>query len=371
MRKPLGQARVAVVHEWLVDYSGSERCVEQILNVFPDADLFAVIDFLPPELRGFIRHKRVTTTFIQKLPRARTRYRQYLPLMPAAIARLDVSAYDLVITSSHAVAKGVRTRRPQVHLSYVYSPMRYAWDLQEQYLKESGLDRGMKGWFTRRTLAGLRAWDRRKAKRVDRFVAISNYIADRIRRAYGRDASVVYPPVDVETFALREAKEDFYVTASRMVPYKRVDLVVEAFASMPDKRLVVIGDGPDWTKVRARAGPNVKFLGFLPTPALRDHVARARAFVFAAEEDFGIAPLEAQACGTPVIAFGRGGCAETIRPDTGVLFPEQTAASIRDAIAAFERAAISPRACRDNAMRFTPERFRAQFRAEVESAWTS
>lgn len=371
MRKPLAQARVAVVHEWLVDYSGSERCLEQILNLFPDADLFAVIDFLPPDLRAFIQNKRVRTTFIQDLPRARTKYRNYLPLMPMATAGLDVSAYDLVISSNHAVAKGVKTHDGQLHVSYVYSPMRYAWDLRDQYLREAGLDRGLKGWFTRSTLGALRRWDRRTSKNVDKFVAISNHIADRIRRAYGRDASVVYPPVAVDKFPLRESKENFYLTASRMVPYKRVDLIVEAFAAMPDKRLVVIGDGPMMPKVRAKAASNVTLLGFQPDGILADHMARARAFLFAAEEDFGIAPLEAQAAGTPVIALARGGCVETIRPDTGVLFPEQSVESIHAAVAEFERARFNPRACRDNALRFTPERFRERFLAEVESAWAS
>ena len=368
--------RVALVHEWLVDYSGSERVFEQLIEMFPDADLFSVVDFLPESLRWFIKNKPVKTTFIQNLPRAQKSYRSYLPLMPLAVEQHDLSGYDLVISSAHAVSKGVLTGPRQLHISYVHSPMRYAWDLQHQYLRESGLDRGLKGWAAKWFLHKLRLWDLRTANGVDCFVANSRFIGKRIAKTYRRESDVVYPAVDIEGFAYVDRKEDFYVTASRFVPYKRVDIIVEAFAAMPDRKLVVIGDGPDNDKVRAKAGPNVSFLGYAPKAELRDHLQRAKAFVFAAEEDFGIVPVEAQACGTPVIAFGRGGALETVNgldttAPTGVFFDEQSAASIRLAVDAFESnsARILSVACRANAERFGAIRFRAEMATIIEREW--
>ena len=367
--------KIAIVHDWLVTYAGAERVLEQMLACFPGADLFALVDFLPDGQRSFIQDKRVKTSVIQKLPFARTKYRQYLPLMPLAVEQLDVSGYDLVISSSHAVAKGVITGPDQLHLCMCYSPIRYAWDLQHQYLEESGLDRGMKGWLAKWILHKIRMWDVRTGNGVDNFAAISDFIGRRIWKTYRRDAVVIYPPVDVAAFALREQKEEFYLTASRMVPYKKMDLIVMAFAGLPSSRLVVIGNGPDFDKIRAKAGANVSLLGYQGHDVLRDHMQRAKAFVFAAEEDFGIAPLEAQACGTPVIAYAKGATLETIRGldarrPTGVFFPHQTEDSIRAAVKEFEAAQtrILPDACRENAMRFAPERFRREFMAFVEES---
>lgn len=368
--------RIAFIHDWLTVYAGAERVLEQMLACYPDADLFSTVDFLPEGQRGFILGKPVATSFIQHLPFARAKYRNYLPLMPLAVEQFDLSGYDLVISSSHAVAKGVLTGPDQLHLCMCYSPIRYAWDLQHQYLKESGLDRGFKGWLAKWLLHKIRIWDARTSNGVDGFMAISGFIARRIWKVYRRESSIVYPPVDVHAFELREEKEDFYLTASRMVPYKKIDLIVEAFSAMPDKRLVVIGDGPDFDKIKAKAGSNVTLLGYQNHAVLKDHLQRARAFVFAAEEDFGIAPLEAQACGTPVIAFGKGGGLETIRGlgdelPTGVFFFEQSTAAIRDAVSRFEQAGqgILPANCRENAMQFSPERFRQAFGTFVEDAW--
>ncbi|KGW44734.1 glycosyl transferases group 1 family protein [Burkholderia pseudomallei MSHR684] len=254
--------RVAIVHDWLVTYAGAERVLEQIVACFPDADLFGLVDFLDD--RTFLRGKPVTTSFIQRLPYARTKYRSYLPLMPLAIEQLDVSGYDLVISSSHAVAKGILTGPDQVHVSYVHSPIRYAWDLQHQYLEQSQLTRGVKSALARLILHYIRNWDVRTSNSVDCFVANSAFIARRIRKVYQRDAAVVFPPVDVDAFALSTRKEDFYLTASRMVPYKKIDLIVDAFAQMPGRRLVVIGDGPDMRKIRAKAAPNVEIMGYQP-----------------------------------------------------------------------------------------------------------
>jgi len=369
--------KIAVVHEWLALYAGSERVLEQILLCYPQADLFAVADFLPDEDRGFLRGKVPTTTFVQHLPWAPKRYRAYMPLMPLAVEQLDLSAYDVVISSSHAVAKGILTGPEQFHVSYVHSPMRYAWDLQHQYLRASGLERGPKSWLARWMLHRLRIWDARTANGVDEFVANSAFVARRIWKTYRRKSRVVHPPVDVNRFSMREEKEDFYLAASRMAPYKRMDLVVEAFGAMPDKRLVVMGDGPEMAKVRGKAGGNVEILGHRPSDELKRAMQRAKAFVFAAEEDFGIAPVEAQACGTPVIAYGRGGVAETVRglgsgdAPTGVFFSKQDVPSIVEAVEKFEsnRHRLSPTLCRQNALRFSEERFRKELRSLIEGSW--
>lgn len=360
--------KIAIVCDWLVVYAGAERVLEEILNCFPQADLFAVVDFVPPDQRAFLQDKIVKTTFIQKLPFARKFYRHYLPLMPLAIEQLDVSQYDLVISSSHAVAKGVITSPGQRHVSYVHTPIRYAWDLQHQYLQESGLDRGIKGWLAKYLLHRIRLWDQRTVNNVDQFIANSHYIAKRITKTYRREAEVIHPPVNITRFTPRTNKEDFYLTASRMVPYKKIDLIVEAFTTMPDKQLIVIGDGPDMAKIKGKAGSNVKILGFQPSEVLADYMQRARAFVFAAEEDFGIVPLEAQACATPVIAFGKGGALETIRgidaeKPTGVFFREQNideiCAAVKKCDAEYGRFQSSH--FQENVAQFSPEIFREKF----------
>jgi glycosyltransferase involved in cell wall biosynthesis len=286
-------------------------------------------------------------------------------LMPIAIEQLDLSAYDLVISSSHAVAKGVLTGPNQIHISYVHSPIRYAWDLQHQYLRESHLNKGLKSIMARALLHYIRGWDSRSANGVDHLLANSHFIARRIRKAYQRDATVIYPPVDLDNMVMCTQKENFYVTASRMVPYKRIDLIVRAFSQTPERKLVVIGDGPEMKRIKAVAGPNVTILGHQPLEVLVDHLRRARAFVFAAEEDFGISVVEAQACGTPVIAFGRGGALESVvglplEQPTGVFFGEQTAESLLEAVTRFERNAtlFDPVNCRQNAERFSTENFK-------------
>ncbi|EIK53744.1 glycosyl transferase, group 1 family protein [Stutzerimonas stutzeri TS44] len=366
--------KIAIVHDWLVTYAGAERVLAALCETWPEADLFAVIDFLCDEDRARLGGKRATTTFIQQLPKARSAYQKYLPLMPLAIEQLDMSAYDLVISSSHAVAKGVLTGPNQLHISYVHSPIRYAWDLQHQYLHEASLDRGLKAKLARMLLHYMRMWDQRTASGVDEFIANSHFIAKRINKSYRRQSTVIYPPVDTSRFTLHEAKEDFYLTASRMVPYKKIPLIVEAFAAMPDKRLVVIGTGPEMERVREVAGANVTLLGYQSDEVLRQYMQRAKAFVFAAEEDFGIAPIEAQACGTPVIAFARGGVLETIRDleqekPTGVFYPEQSVDSLVAAVHTFEthRQRISAGNCRSNAERFGGERFKQEIKAFVEA----
>lgn len=344
--------RVAIVHDWLTVYAGAERVLEQILTLYPDADLFSVIDHFPEDLRSHIRGKRATTTFIQKLPFVKRLYRAYLPLMPLAIEQLDVSGYDLVISSSHAVAKGVLTAPDQRHLCYCYSPMRYAWDLQNQYLKEK------RSPLKRYLLHKLRLWDARSAHGVDAFACISHFIAGRIQKSYRRDSVVIYPPVSVENFALQENKERFFLTASRLVPYKRVDAIVEAFKFLPGEKLVVIGEGPERGAIEKGAPDNVTFLGHVSHDKLQEMMGKARAFIYAAVEDFGISPLEAQACGTGVIAYKRGAVCETL-PITGHFFTEQTPEAIAHAVQTY--VPPDPKLCRKNAERFTIHRFRDNF----------
>ncbi|MBA1231677.1 glycosyltransferase family 4 protein [Pseudomonas viridiflava] len=367
--------RIAIVHDWLVTYAGAERVLASLINIWPEADLFAVIDFLSDEDRAHLQGKVATTTFIQNLPNARKRYQRYLPLMPLAIEQLDLSGYDLIISSSHAVAKGVLTGPDQLHISYVHSPIRYAWDLQHQYLREAGLSTGVKGKLARLILHYIRLWDQRTAAGVDAFIANSRFIGARICKAYRRESTVIYPPVDTLRFTAHGARKDFYFTASRMVPYKRMPMIVEAFAAMPDKHLIMIGDGPDLTKAQtiASRAPNITLMGFQPANVLIEHMRTAKAFIFAAEEDFGISPVEAQACGTPVIAFGKGGVLETVRgldhpQPTGVLYPRQTVESLVAAVNEFEvaQARITAQACRANAERFSVARFEQEIRAFVE-----
>jgi glycosyltransferase involved in cell wall biosynthesis len=354
--------RVAIVHDWLTVYAGAEKALEQILSIFPKADLFSVVDFFPDHLRHHLHGKKATTTFLQHFPFAKKLYRAYLPFMPVAIEQLDVTDYDLVISSSHAVAKGVITAPGQRHLCYCYSPLRYAWDLQHQYMA------GKKDPLARYLLHKIRLWDVRSSNGVDTFMAISKFIAQRIEKCYRRTADVIYPPVAIHQFPLQEQKNDFYVTASRLVSYKKIDLIVEAFRSMPGRRLIVIGSGPEEKKLKKIASANITFTGHLPLEKLADYLGRARAFVYAALEDFGIVPLEAQACGTTVIAFGKGGVRETCE-QTGHFFMEQSAEAIRETIEAFEKEKpFSPLRCRQNAERFSEEHFREEF---LKVVWRS
>lgn len=363
------QPKVAIVHEWLVDHSGSEKVLEQMLQVFPQADLFSMVEFLPEHLKYFIQHKSVKTSFIQKLPFSKKKYRNYLPLMPFAVEQFDVSAYDVVISNSHAVAKGVISHSNQLHICYCHSPIRYAWDLYHQYLRESNLDQGIKGLFAKLFLHYIRSWDLNTVNRIDYFIANSNYIAQRIKKVYNRKASVIYPPVDVESFTFYPHKEDFFLTASRFVPYKKIDLIVESFAQMPDKKLVVIGNGPDFEKVKAKAGNNVELLGFQPLDVLKHHMQRAQAFIFAADEDFGIMPVEAQACGTPVIAYRQGGVLETVvEGETGLFFNKQNVGELVQAVNNFEEIKYQfiPEKIRENAEKFSRDHFRKEFKYFVE-----
>ncbi len=366
--------KIAIVCDWLVTYAGAEKVLTEMIRCFPEADLFSVIDYFSAENRALIGGKQAKTTFIQRLPFAKTHYRSYLPLMPMAIEQLDVSGYDVVISNSHAVAKGVITGPDQIHISYVCSAMRYAWDLQHQYLRDANLTRGIKSAFARYCLHKMRLWDQRTANGVDYFIADSHFVAKRIWKIYRRDADVIYPPVDTLQFTPGVQKEEYYMTASRLVPYKKVDLIVDAFANMPDKKLIVIGDGPDFKKIKSKATPNIELMGFQSTERLIHYLQRAKAFIFAAEEDFGIAPVEAEACGIPVIAYGKGGALETVRgldqsQPTGLFFEEQTSSAIVNAIALFERNRFLVSDCVEQAARFSVAQFRTEFELYVNEKW--
>lgn len=360
-------ARIAIVHDWLYVLGGAEKVLRSILRCFPCADVFSLFDILPPSARETIGYCASHTSFLQRMPGIARHHRLYLPLMPLAIEQLDLSGYDIVISSSHAVAKGVLTGPDQLHVSYVHSPMRYAWDLQHQYLRESGMEHGPASWLARLLLHRLRLWDVRTAHAVDDYVANSHFIARRIAKLYGRRARVVYPPCDIPDVFTPQEKQDFFLTASRLVPYKNVHRIVEAFATLPDCRLVVAGSGPEMARLRAMATANVRFTGFVETETLHRLMATARAFVFAAEEDFGIAPVEAQAWGTPVIALDRGGVRETVCGDgpdrTGLYFDQPTAAAIGGAVRTFlaQQDRFRPEICHRNAQRFSETRFCTEF----------
>ena len=368
--------RVAIIHDWLETMAGSESVLEQLLLCFPDADLFAVVDFLKPEDRDFLHGRKVNTSFIQHLPGAKRAFRSYLGLMPMAVEQFDMSGYDVIISSNHAVAKGVVTGPDQVHISYVHSPMRYIWDLQHQYLRQSGLNWSLKALYIRWLFGRLRQWDVSTAQHVDYFIANSSYIRRRLKKAYARDAIVIHPPVDLERFTLGDQKDDFFLLPGRLVPYKRADLIVEAFRAQPDRRLIVVGDGPEAGRVRAaaRGATNIEFRGKVAKTELVGLMQRARAALFAAEEDFGITMVEAQACGTPVIAFGRGGVTDIIDAEgaapTGLLFDRQEVDAVLDALSRFDRVhhTITAESCRGNALRFSHARFRADIRNFVEIA---
>ena len=369
----MAEMKTAVVHEWLVTHAGSERVVEQILHLYPEADLYSLVEFLPDALQNFIQHKPVKTSFLQRLPFANPHFRQYLPLMPLAIEQFDLSDYDLILSSNHAVAKGVLTRADQLHICYVHTPIRYAWDLQQEYLRGARLQKGLRGKITQLVLHYLRLWDLATANRVDYFVANSRYVAQRVWKTYRRPAQVIYPPVAVDRFQLSDQREDFYFTLSRFVPYKRVDLIVSAFNRL-GLPIVVVGDGSDWKRVKAMARPNVQILHHQPESVVVDYMQRCKAFVYAAAEDFGITLVEAQAAGAPVITYGKGGASESVIPGkTGLFFSEQTVESLMEAVKLFETGAYSfkPEHLRQNAEQFSPQHFRQQYSRLVEAKWTT
>jgi glycosyltransferase involved in cell wall biosynthesis len=373
----------ALVHDWYTVYGGAERCIESFTNIWDDFDHFSLVDNLSDENREIIlKGKNTSNSFIQRLPFGRSKYRNYLPLFPLAIEQFDLSEYDLIISSSSSVAKGVLTRHDQLHISYVYSPVRYAWDLYHQYLKESKLERGIRGALAKYFLHRLRSWDYATANRPDHYIAISNYVAKRIKKIYDKDAIVIYPPVDTASFKISESTEDYFITCSRMVPYKKIDLIVEAF-SKTSKKLIVIGEGPDYNKIKKLATSNIELPGYLEKKEVLNLIKKAKAFIFAAEEDFGIAPIEAQAAGVPVIAYGKGGILETILGQyasegplkenmTGIFYKTQTIDSLLEAVTYFEenQGQFDKKIIRKNAQKFSIERFESEFKNTIEMLYS-
>ena len=368
--------RIAIVHDWLYVMGGAERVLQGMLRCFPEADVHCLFDLLPEADRRRIGYASSKTSFLQRMPGIR-RHALFLPLMPIAIEQTDLRAYDLIISSSFAVAKGVITGPDQLHVSYVHSPMRYAWDMQHTYLEESKLDRGIGGVLARTLLHWMRMWDLRTVNGVDAYIANSRFVARRIHKLYHRDAAVIYPPVFVPPLLPHVAKERFFVTASRLVQYKNTAKIVEAFRDLPDEKLIVVGDGPELARLKSIAGPNVTFRGFVEDDELYRLMAAARAFIFAAQEDFGIVVVEAQARGTPVIALGRGGARESVVAEgpapTGLFFAEPKAELIAAAVRRFiaDEARFTRANCYRNALRFSAERFGSAFKAFVEERWSA
>lgn len=368
--------RVAVVHDWCPSFRGGERVVAEICRTTKAADVYTLFDFLPADIKAqYFPGVTFHTSPANRLPKIEKFYRALFFTCPFLIEQFDVTGYDAVISSSAAFARGVITRPDQPHLCYVHSPIRYAWDEQFSYLQQGNLGYGPKGLAFRYFLHKLRNWDTRTAHGPDLMLANSNFVRARIRRIYGRDAQVVFPPVEFNELAYVEKKDDYYVTASFLAPYKRTDLVIQAFNEMPSRRLLIVGDGQQSKSLRAMAGPNVTFTGFLPRDAYVKTVAEAKALVFAGCEDFGIALAEAQACGTPLIAFQRGGARDIVHPlhespePTGILFPRQTVEAIKTAVEELERhqSEITPEACRRNAERFSVERFDREIKAAFDA----
>ncbi len=355
--------KVALVQDWFVVNGGAEKVVREIISLYPEADIFSLVDFLNDDDRNTIlAGKKVTTSYLQHFPFAKNHYRNYLMFFPDAIESLDFSGYDLIISSSYAVAKGIKKSGNQIHICYCHSPVRYAWDLEQEYLSNMSLPQRI---IAKPTLAYIRKWDLGTTQRVNLFIANSKNVSERIQRIYNRDSVIIYPPVNTGIFTPEENKENYYFTTLRIVPYKKLDLIIETFNAMPDKRLIVSGDGPALKKIRKSAGANIEFVGFVENRELVKYMQKAKAFILAAEEDFGITSVEAQSCCTPVIAYKKGGYLETVVADkTGIFFEEQTVDSLKNAILHFEKR-TTPFLKSDflqNVSKFTVENFRSAFK---------
>lgn len=352
--------KVAFVHDWFTMPGGADKVAHEIIDVIQPSAVFCLFNFMDSSnLEKVSPNLQPRTSFIQKLPFAQKIYRHLAPLYPIAVSQLDVSDFDVIISSSWAAAKGITKRPGQLHLCYCHTPMRFAWDLQETYLEKYGYHRGVKRRLAKGLITRLRNWDARTATGVDHFMANSDFVADRIARSYGRRSDVIYPPVDTNRFKIKEHKKDYYFTASRFVDYKNLDLIIRAFNGMPDRKLFIAGQGPLEKALKKMAGPNIHFLGWISEHELVQHMQNARAFVNASVEDFGIAGLEAQACGTPVIALGRGGYSETvIEGETGLFFHREHHEALADAVIRFEKSSFDPFLIRKHALGFDRSIFR-------------
>jgi glycosyltransferase involved in cell wall biosynthesis len=366
---------VAVVHDWLVDHAGAEKVLEQILALFPNAVLYTLIDRMPAAERARLPSRRTVTSFLQRLPGVQRYFTRCLPLMPLAVQQFDLSGHDLIISSSHCVAKGVLVPPEALHLCYCHSPMRYAWDMQAEYLQKEHLDRGIRSWLARRMFFKLRLWDAYTAHGVDHFAANSHFVKQRILKTYRRQATVIHPPVQLAVAAGAEPavrRPRHCITVGRLMGYKNVALMLDAFRLLPDWQLTVVGDGPQRAALQAQAPPNVRFAGLVPEAEKQRLLQAASVFVFAAIEDFGIAPAEALAAGIPVVALARGGALDYLRHrDNAWLFQTATAQALAQALLQSESewpADVDQR-CRNSVAGLSEARFRAEFSAWVATHW--
>ncbi len=350
--------KLAIVHDWLVSQRGGENVLDAICELFPSADLYTLL-YVPGQVSGNITRLKRHVSILQKVPFIEKRYRYFLPVMPWVIERFDMSQYDLIISSSHCVAKGIRKKQGAHHISYIHAPMRYMWDRFDEYFSKNRA-----GLITR--LAAnifrpyLQNWDKKSARNVDGFIANSHFIASKVEEYYGKKAPVVYPFCETDFFSVQCKPGNYYLMVTALVPYKRVDLAIEAFNQM-GKPLFIIGDGPDRERLQKKAHPNIDFLGVLKKSSLADLYAKSKALIFPGVEDFGIVPLEAMSCGVPVIAFGKGGVLETITKETGIFFYEPTAEALIQAVEKFESKTFSVEACKAQATIFTREKFQKEF----------
>lgn len=359
--------KVAIVHDWLTIYGGAESIIRILHELFPEAPIYTSVydaDNMPEDFRKM----DIRPSFLQKMPLAKKKYTSYLQLMPKAFESFDLSEYDLVISSSTCCSKGVKTRDDALHICYCNTPMRYAWDFYDQYVKDMN---PLKKAYIGMVMPSIRKWDYKSSDRVNLFIANSNNVAERIKRIYGRDSHVIYPPVRTEMFVPSGKDDGFYLAVSRMVPYKKIDLLAETFTKL-NKPLYVIGDGSEYNKVKALSGDCVKLLGRLSDEEVLNYMQSCKAFLFPGEEDFGITPVEAQACGKPVIAFGKGGALETVIDGvTGVHFKEQTVESLSEAVERFERIDFDINSITENAARFSETRFRKELYAYIMESYKS
>jgi len=356
--------KVAIVHDWFDKPGGAENVIRNLLEIYPDAHLYALVDFFSKEDRAkYLYNKNVQVSFIQKLPFASKRFRHYLPLFPIAIEQFDLSSYDLVISSSHAVAKGVITTPQQLHICYIYSPMRYAWDMYHTYLKEHHI-KGLKALFLKKVLHNIRIWDVISSNRVDHFISISTLVQQRVSKYYKRKSDIIFPPVDIQKYIFNPdiKKQDYYITVSRLVPYKKVKLIVEAF-NINGLPLKVIGTGEEYEYLKKIANPNIEILGYCDDDTVVQLMQSAKAFIYMAYEDFGIVPIEAMACGTPVIAYGYGGIQDSvIDKETGYFYHTQTTNALNDAIKKFNSIKFDYQYISIHAAKFSNKRFQKELR---------
>lgn len=366
----MSSLKKALICDWLDKYSGAERCIQSFTNIWNDFDIFSLVDFLNQNDRNIIlKGQKTHSSLIANLPFSKSKFRNYLPLFPYAIEQFDLSEYKLILSSSHCVAKGVLSNHDQLHICYMHTPMRYAWDMYHSYVRDKNLKGQTKSFLIRYFLHRIRIWDIISAKRADKLIANSKFVAKRIEKIYNRKADVIYPPVDTDKFDLNENKDEYYITVSRLVGYKKVDLIVRAFATN-GRRLIIIGDGEEIQNIKKLSTKNIEILGHQNDENLKKYLQNAKAFIYAGVEDFGISIIEAMACGTPAIVFGVGGACESVKNGVcGLHFKSQSLESLNDAIKNFEENIdkFEPNLIREYALKFNKKRFETEIKSYVDN----